>query len=126
MVNIPDVDFSKLAGPSDIQRGGIIFRNTSGKVELVVIRNVHPSPRRNYRMPNASIDDVRLTPVKEIIGFAHTHLDDQQHVPSSQDIAAIPAGKLGVVYHPGRGTAVWFTNKGILRQGYRKVTVRKS
>lgn len=127
MVNIPDVDFSKFDDPSkqDREQCGVIIR-VGRRIELVVVRNAHPDPVNHFAIHQRSIDDLMLTPVDEILAYAHTHLEGDRHSPSKADIAWQPKGLLGVVYHPGRGTAVWYTSRGILRNGYRKTKVRTS
>ena len=124
-MDIPNIDFSRFDDPSKQRReqcGIIMQSDPPGKprYDLVRVQNTHPRPRTNWIIRQRHLDDVAIFSGWHVFAYVHTHTAVRGHMPTKHDIESLPPGILGVVYHPIRGSAVWYTHKGVLRRGYRQ------
>lgn len=126
-MNIPNLDFSKFDDPSkqDEEQCGVILRSIGPgrtRYDIVRVPNSHPDPAEHFGIKKRHIEEALWgsTALYEAWAIVHTHRAHHHRRPSPHDIASHPPGLLGVVYHPESGSAVWYSHKGVLKNGFRQ------
>ena len=124
-MNIPDLDFSKFDDPSkqDAEQCGIILESDGParkRYDIVRVPNAHPDPKNHFAIRKRHVYEMKVFSGYHVFGFVHTHLAHHPRRPSKHDIESQPPGMLGVVYHPESGSAIWYTHRGVLKNGYRQ------
>lgn len=108
--------------PSTQERGALLLgERLKGGIfsidALAEMPNRHPFPADNCRMLSQDAAEyIGMRRSKRVIGAMHTHLPGHDVGPSESDLAAMPAGFVGLVLNIECGTITYYTNKGVMKR----------
>jgi proteasome lid subunit RPN8/RPN11 len=95
------------------ERCGAIFENLNGELKVIEVPNRHEEPKKHFKIHTSDVNAITIEDEK-LIGIVHTHPAHQYKKPSYSDVASIPEGLFGIVYHPSSKTVYWYNNQGVL------------
>ena len=118
--NLPYPDLTLFDDGLNIEeRCAAIFEDSSGEYKVIEVPNRHEEPTKHFKIHTNDVKEVTVDGEK-LIGIVHTHPAHQYKKPSYSDVASIPEGLFGIVYHPSSKTIHWYNNQGVLHTEIRK------
>lgn len=111
----PTPDLSDFDTDHDMERCGVIFECLDGTWVIVEVPNRASDPWNDFQIDNADVHQIPLSPEEyRIVGIMHTHPNTTQKQPTPTDLAGVPDGMIGMVYHPSSGSIIWYTRAGTI------------
>ena len=105
-------------GTNRLERCGVIIAD-GGVHRIIELPNRSPEPNLHFVVWNKDIHR-HLEPDAVIVGIVHTHPFRSSPLPSSRDIASIPRGMVGMVYHPSTTSVAWYDWEGIIKHNHKR------